>query len=404
MALGAIALTTAALGQAVVPLDLAKEREPLAPASTVEELQSRYEGVLGALKSPPTSGVLVVELGPESAGGAGGLRPGDVIIEYDGKRLDRPAEKDRLAVLRAAATATAEEKLNPRSNPMTLLTVFRNGRSVGLQVERGALGVGAVGVEKGQAKPGNPPESPRGSFAMTWAGAAGSFHVGDGDEIYGAEHRTLTVSGADAALTIDARSAGPKSQELHHAMITYTATDRRESFAFALEALDYRDELTDIHAERRGKTIKATNRRRISGVQQTMERPVLPEAVPALAVPELAAALPQEAGIVLPLAQISEVDLQTRPGYALETLGKTKVSLFGQDTPAFGVRLWHFGQAAGTFYFAPDRTLLKAVYDSGVTLERAASAAAADLGIVPTGPKTQPASAPAQTRTSPGKD
>jgi hypothetical protein len=164
-----------------------------------------------------------------------------------------------------------------------------------------------------------------------------------------------------------------------------------------LESLTYTDEAFGVTATVRRGMVVGTVTRKLSGVEQKVDRPTVPEAVPSLAVPALAAALPQREGVVMPLAVISELDLQTRLGYALETGGKATYHVAGEDRKGHAVRLWHYGQVEATYFFSADRTLEYAEYEAGVggvTLQRAVDETAALKALIPLAPKTPPAPRP----------
>jgi hypothetical protein len=385
--------------------------EPLAPAKTVEELESRYAAVLLAMKNPEVTGILVGELGPNSLGAAAGLRPGDILTQYEGVKLDNRADEDRAEMLRDAVGKVLIDGDKPGADPKVTLVVRRGGKTMVLRAARGPLGVRAMAVEAGVGLPMNPRASERGSFALAWGEMSGWFKVGGLEGNYGAERQLFGVTGKTATLTVSTRGLGVDGRveaDGQAAGIRMGISDRKETYGINIDTISYIDEIESVGARVRGGKVSGEITRKATGIRQSVERPTVPEAVASLAVPSLAAALPKEAGVVMPLAVISETDLQTRLGYALETRGEQPLKMGTEDVKCYVVRLWHLGQVESTYYFSPKRELIYAETESGlggVTLTRVESEGEAIKGMVPAGrrlPATVPATLPGTRAVVPG--
>jgi hypothetical protein len=280
------------------------------------------------------------------------------------------------------------------------LIVKRGDKMIVLNADRQPLGIRALAVEAGVALPANPPASARGSFALEWTAADSWYHLGDATGPYGAEHHEFGVARQAGTLIFSTRivnSAGRVAADATAASIRMTLSDRTASYGVTVDSFTYRDELADVSANCRGGVVKGTMLRRITGVKQEIARPTVPEAICSLALPRLAAALPRKEGIVMPLAVISELDLQTRLGYALETLKEVSVKVTGEQDKAFGVRLWHLGQVEATYYFSPKRELIYAEYEGGVSGVRLLRAADETAAIKAMAAMSATTSAPAGT-------
>lgn len=367
--------------------------EKLPPAKTADEIESRYLQILTVMKNPPATGLLVAELGPYSAGANAGIRPGDVLVEYLGVRLDKPKEKDRTALLRNTVTRAIDEQARKDINPMATLIVLRNGKNIVLAAERMPLGIFTIPVEKGAELPLNPAESERGSFTTEWAESDTWLRVGEAAGAASAERHTLSLQEKTLTFSLSASAmTKPETpvEEIQRAAFSFTITDRATLPAMTLQRFSYVDESIDVTATRRGGVIRGKIDRKLAHVTENVERPTLSEAIPTLAVPHIAGALPQEKGIVIHFATISELDLQTRPGYALETRGKVKTTIDEKEIEAFAVRLWHLGQPEAEFYFDDKRRLLSARYEAGgVSMIRAANQTDAFKAMVTTKPASR---------------
>jgi serine protease Do len=93
-------------------------RGTLGGITTIERLSPQYAEELGA---PDTSGALVVRMTRNSAAYDAGVRPGDIIVRFNDKKIDDPSQ-----LYRFVADASIGSTANIR--------VLRNGRPVDLKI------------------------------------------------------------------------------------------------------------------------------------------------------------------------------------------------------------------------------------------------------------------------------
>jgi len=349
------------------------------PARTPEELETRYQQVLAVVKNPAAPGALVLETAPESAGRAAGLWPGDIITRYD----DRAIEGDQeLRAAIADAIAPQAEQLYVIDVRVPVL-VRRGPQAVALRVPKGPLGLTIITVAAGVAGPRNPPATPREKLRLEWDRLHQNprriaemwtlleWH----QKPYAMECSILALHPEAAELTVNTTELDGHAARCR---IEFVPGDNQLAPALATTALSYRGALA-VTAVRRGRTVRGT----ISPAGEApaaVEFPTTPDAVPAYATATLAAALPHETGLVLPLAQLSELDLQTRLGYCLCTRSAATVTRDSGNTagtpaatsPAtWCVQLLHFGRPEITYWFNDQRALLHA--DLGMGLQATAA-------------------------------
>src|SRR4051812_23294922 len=52
-----------------------------------QDLEDQYQAAVAVLKKPTVTGLVITEVAPESAAAARGIRAGDVLLEYYGKKI-----------------------------------------------------------------------------------------------------------------------------------------------------------------------------------------------------------------------------------------------------------------------------------------------------------------------------
>jgi hypothetical protein len=332
------------------------------------DLEAQHQAALAALKSPPVSGLLIIDVQPESAAASAGMRGGDILTEYHGTRVTTLQGLSQLV-----ADAVARDLEDAAVGKDLLARVRRGDRELFLVVPRDILGLRAVEVRSGVPGPRNPPPNPRGSLAFDWkpvleqlradnatgpaafrtfdhadsspdAGPAGVLPT---EEWTGWELCTLQTEADDTLVGTVERYhlvGTATTAASQPAPVTERSTfkfklrlgDNKTVPAFVLEEVQARYAVPKAFgnaqivasATRRGETLLATigtvtgDNVLPPGAGDRHENPAPLSAIPQAALPWVAAALPQSKGDALGLYLLSVRDLLPRPGYVLVTCGK----------------------------------------------------------------------------------
>ncbi len=378
-----------------------------APAATTpansapEDVEARYAALRHAMKSPAATGVLITELQPFSAAGAAGLQVGDIITFYNGRRVETDdALKEAVADAAAASEAKSAADLATAGAVLVdqvLVQVrrgFAKGETLTLEAPVGGLGITVREVVAGVAVADNPPATDRAKLRMAWTqvpagnGAGGRedwSRLYDGGDFTGFERRVVRREGErwTIAVTTWAVAYG-KVVETHESAVDFLAGDNQSAPAVRMDTLRWRGYGEVVQARQKGITVRGTiesGTGKPARVEEVARTTVL-GALPGWAIESVAAALPQEPGVVLPVALVSELDLRTRPGYALVTRGKQAATVRGELRPLWEVRLLHWGRMEMTLWFDDDRRLVRAEYGNGQHADRVASEQAARVGVL----------------------
>ncbi len=354
------------------------------------DTDAQFEAVLAAMKHPPATGILVTEIGPESAAGSAGLQAGDIIYHYAG------TEVHDLQTLRQAVAEVFASHVAGDNDNKVLLAVHRGagGGNVILQIPRAPLGIRAIEVDAGVPLAPNPPASPRGSIRLEWddlikqqisaTGDSSFFRINEGDAStpwIGWQHRMLQVGdgailGEADTYHVDPDDPSAKIASSESVQFRLRTGDYANSPAFVLESVDVTmnngdGSTTTIAGERAGAMLRTQTKvaapTRILGPVQHETACPLSAIVPP-AIPILAGAMPHETGAALALSVLSIRDGIARPGYLLMTRGSQSLRGEKSSPTAWRVDLLHCGVIADTYWFNDQRRLLEIDTPSGTTV------------------------------------
>lgn len=372
-------------------LSFAQSTQP--QPATMADLEERYSSVLSVMKNPPTTGVLVAEIGPQSLAGRWGVRPGDIICEYDGKSVE---SEDALRT--AVAASIAAEQADPLSDLRVNIRIRRGSQYIMINLPVGPMGITAVGVETGVSVPLNPPPTDRADYAFEW-NALPTYDRPEGQLI---QHELWTRLCSDPAGN---RSVGIERtrvqrhgsiwimevltrpvengilQNPQNVLIHFTVSDGKSIPPFRLETFDRTADGRKVESERKGARIKTAITELATGKVTNFDSPTTLHVVPTFALPLVAAALPQKRDVVYSFAMLSEADLQTRLGYAMRTLGRQVMKSGDRMIEGYAVEVLHAGRREMIFYFNDKRQLLYGDLGGGLFAERVADEAAAHVGV-----------------------
>jgi hypothetical protein len=368
------------------------------------DIQAQYETVLGVLKRPGTSGVVVTEVLPESpAGGAnGGLRGGDIITQYAGVQITT------LQSLREAVADAVARRIEEQDRSTIVIRARRpvaGGKvdDILISVPRLPLGIRAVEVQAGIAGPRNPPPSLRGQITLHWQEVMETIKADGGVIAMRVQERAPAMEPAQAA-TQPEEVAGEMWLGWQRYRVTFPVLDRmkatiemaqidpaeetvkvmeKASFGFELELGDHVKTpsflLQNLQAEyagagtmristnatRVGETLRVeTVKQAEGGAPGAAEKRSAPAPVATIvqpALPLVAAALPHEKDAVLGVQLLSVRDYIPRPGYVLAAAGKQALpsdGAGGEFGKGWRVDLMHFGVAVESYWYSDSCRLL----------------------------------------------
>jgi hypothetical protein len=392
-----------------------------AAADPAEDLEKQHETALAVLKNPPVSGILITEVAPESPAAARGMRAGDILTEYYGKRVTT------LEALSQEVAEAVARRLEDVAMGQEVMARVRRGmggeREIPIPLPREVLGIRGVEVKAGVPGPRNPPPNPRGTLALDWKTVTQTLNA-DAEKTRGAPvaFRMFERTEANGAAT---QAAAGKAQEdwtgwetctmhavgqdqlsgnieLHHLMgVTETTTQpgtapakpkivtERSTFHFRLRLGDYKttpafvledfgarfadprgpeNAQISIESRRAGETLATTNAPAMGDGPADFSKAdkhangaplnVLPQA----AVPWVAAALPQGKGDALAVYLLSARECLPRPGYILATQGKQPLpsdpAAETTNQAGWRVNLMHCGVVVESYWFDDMRRLL----------------------------------------------
>jgi hypothetical protein len=368
------------------------------------DIQGQYETVLGVLKRPDASGVLVTEVLPESAAGGanGGLRGGDIITQYAGLPITT------LQSLREAVADAVARRIEEQDRSTIMIRARRpmaGGKmdDILITVPRLPLGIRAVEVQAGIAGPRNPPPSLRGQITLHWQEMMETIKADGGVIAMRVQERAPATEPGQAAARPE-EVAGETWLGWQRYRVTFPALDRmkttiemaqidpaeetvkvmeKASFGFELELGDHAKTpsflMQNLQAEyagagtmristtamRVGETFRVETVKQAEGEapgaaeKRSAPAPVATIIQPAL--PLVAGALPHEKDAVLGVQLLSVRDYIARPGYVLAAAGKQSLPSDGQGGE-FGkgwrVDLMYFGVAVESYWYSDSYRLL----------------------------------------------
>jgi hypothetical protein len=348
-------------------------------ASDANPVVDGYENLLRLLGNPPASGALVVQLNPNSTAAAMGVAMGDIIVAYNQMQITQE-EQLREAIAEVYANARTQEAQDVLDRRLPLVVV-RNGQRITLSVPPRPLGISLLTVKEHVQQRAITPPSPRETWKMAWDKLPLAITTGQvipRDQIIdytfqGApaerEHQRLYRKGEGYVLEVFITEPGrqPNLPTTPQLLMEFTARNPdKDGPALVVNTIT----TPTMQVIRKGNTLRTF---KLSNDPQTPPTPVatLPTvmgAIPSYLISQVAAALPQEQGVVMPVAQISEHDFQTRLGFALATDGEA--ALPDGKSKGYRVRLVEYQRTVTTFWFNAQRELIFVQHADGLIGKR----------------------------------
>ena len=338
-----------------------------------QTLQGVYQRVLAVMRQPPATGVLVISLQLPPAALKAGLRPADILTRVDGRPIPN-----------AAALHQAIRAVAGNSHAVLRVRAVRGSRIIVLHLPPAALELSVLPVLAGAPAPLNPTATPRRRLNLHWNRAPTVqpqpgqilghdmwLLVFDHDLACGSLHITISRLGRRWTLhwNLAVLRGGPLVAQRWR--IRFVTTRARAARPFRLEELQWRQPSRTVIARDQGRELagKVTQ----DGRTQAFRHPSVPGAVPVPALVAVAAAMPRRAGVVLPLAELSDRTLSTRLGCVLQSLGRVKTTIGGVKNRVWAVRALWLDIPQMTFFFSKDGALLKIKWGAHRTAVKVAS-------------------------------
>jgi hypothetical protein len=366
------------------------------PPDPAQQLQTDYDNLMIELAAP----VVVLDLGPESAAAAAGIRPGDIITHYDNKVVEHETDlADAEAEMIKQRDADAADPNHDPQQDLIMdtripLVVRRGAEAVTIKLPRKGLEVSVVAVEAGVPGPRNEPGTMREGLRFDWdrvplsdapAGAAvgQSIHLKLRDDTRIVAEQTTGVTHRGAVWTLTQTTTPPHEPE--HVTQTVTVTFRtgdgahENPFTLGHVDVDAGDQTASV--DKTGRVISGTQvTAGVAATDGTVLKPATSAAIgplgstslaiPGCCLPVVAAAIAKQPGEVVQFGLVSEVDFKTRLGYALAARGKGPIK-GASDAADVGwlVEVTHFGHTTMAFWFDDAGSLKRADFGNGLVGE-----------------------------------
>ena len=362
-----------------------------ASAASMQQLESRYQQVLSAVRLPAADGALIVSQNLSAPLTTAGLEPGDVILSIDGIRIASPAD-----IARIVDQVSAKHKLS--------LRVAGNLKIFVARVPAGALHIDTMGVVAGVPGPRNPPSTPRRNLPMNWrttpagpsvtgTGFGGWYRVFDHGYLIGTLHLAAARTGDDWQLRWRLRiyqsvlpaDIAPIRWRSGRYRVHFWSGDNQHLPAFSLrritaQPLEGGKSVWTLHDRAGQLTVKmarALHYRPVPPVTISTS----PMVITVVALPLVADAMPHKANLVLRTPVLTLPRLHTRLGCVLATRGRCGVTIGGAVENAWRVDLLYLHQRQMTFWFDDHRQLIEANLGGSRTIVRTVNRQAAEHGL-----------------------
>ena len=349
----------------------------LQTAGSGSAINQNFQLVLSAMRRPAATGLLIVSLWPPGSAPRPALHPGDIITWVEHHRIK---SRSQLAVILY--------HLRHSSLPLFSVEVARGDRIIHLRMPPSALAISGLAVMAGVPAPLNPPPTP---FTMQWNRVPPDtvhthhslaknywYRLFDHHIAIGMVHLQISRAGTVGHLLWSVRAAagcGVQTQRIH---MIFSVGDNRRAPPFLITSLTFHDFRGHRRFIRRGALLIPVKPHAGTTVKKI---PILFNVVPTPALTVLAMAMPRRKGLVLAVPEIGIRYLHTRPGCAMEVLGRKTVIFAGEKRRLWCVRMMRLDVPQITFWLDRFGHILRIDLPRHRRLFLAADAAAARTGL-----------------------
>jgi hypothetical protein len=329
------------------------------------------------MRQPAATGLLIVSVRPPGSASRPALRSGDIITWVEHHRIKSRAQ---LAVI----------LYHLRHSPLPLFSVAvaRGDRIIHLHVPHSALAISGLAVMAGVPAPLNPPPTP---FVLQWNcvppdtvhihhSLAKNFwyRLFDHHIAIGMVHLQISFAGTVGHLLWSVRAVAGCGVPTQRIRVVFSVGDNRRTPPFLLTSFNIHDFHGQRRFIRRGATLIASRDHAGKNVEKI---PILFNAVPTPALTALAMAMPRRKGLVLAVSELGIRYLHTRPGCAMEVLGRKAVIFAGEKRRLWCVRVLRLDVPQITFWMDHFGHILRIDLPHHRRLFLAADAAAAQTRL-----------------------
>ena len=324
-----------------------------APLLAQDDAEEKIEAVL---LNPPATGLMAISIVAGSQAEEVGLRPGDVVVSYDGVAVTGLVE------LNAQKAASAAKET------VEMVAIRRDRSRVTFTIRSGQIGVHLVAVKKGVPGRTLPPatgvrfdfSSLEGAKREEWY----AFSL-DGKTKVGFEHSILKLAAGKLMLRREVAFDGGEQWGINHFDVTVLATADRHPTAIATSFLNPITKWIGRGRLSRGETgwrwlVKGPE---TEEVQKAGGEGVPRDLIPSYLVETLVSFMPRETGSCYHFRPLEEGMGTTGLRSALVAIGPEEIEHGGTKVKTVKYEQHRFGGGVtGTYWIGPDSRVLRVDY------------------------------------------
>jgi len=324
-----------------------------APLLAQDDAEKKIEAVL---LNPPATGLMAISIVAGSQAEEVGLRPGDVVVSYDGVAVTGLVE------LNAQKAASAAKET------VEMVAIRRDRSRVVFTIRPGPIGVYLISVKKGVPGRTLPPAT---GVRFDFSALAGApredwyLFTLDGKTKVGFEHSILKLAAGKLMLRREVAFDGGEQWGINHFDVTVIATADEHPTAIATSFLT---PLTERVGRGRLKREETGWRWMVKWPETGEEQRAGGEGVPRDLIPSylvetLACFMPRETGTCYHFRPLAEGDGTTGLRSALVAIGPEEIEHGGKKVETVKYEQHRFGGGVtGTYWIGPDSRVLRVDY------------------------------------------
>jgi hypothetical protein len=353
---------------------------PVHAVNVAKPLTQAYENVLGSMRRPAAGGLLITSVQLPEILRRIGLRPGDIITRIGGSRVKNSATLNAFIAAHAGSRQPISIIVVRALAPRQFLAHAPALKSLEL--------IGTISVRAGAAAPLNPPATPRRKLALNWSRvqtiqpqgqqALGRdtwmlvFHRGF---VVGAIHLQVSHPGPQWSLLWNQESISGGPLPAMAWRIAFEPGDYQHKPAVRMISFTRWSSGGILRGRPAGDSIDMIFTSSKTKLPTSRSCQTAANAVPLPLLAVMAAAMPAQRHLVLPITDLAQQNLETRLGCVL-TSGRRRVIQFaGATQPVRVLRVLWMDIPRYKFWLSPRGTLLGMNFGRGFSAYRVTGAA-----------------------------